>query len=67
MPAGSTRCARIPSPISELVVVGHRGVLTGLFVAAHERCPKVQPDWVEDDRCFDEVSVVDLTTTGGTS
>ncbi len=56
MPAASARCARIPSPIGELLVVGHRGVLTGLFVAAHERCPKVQSEWLEDDRCFDEAA-----------
>lgn len=46
--------SRHPSPIGNLLLVGRPGVLTGLYVADHDRCPPVAPGWVEDDSVFDE-------------
>jgi methylated-DNA-[protein]-cysteine S-methyltransferase len=43
------RWSRTPSPIGPLLLVGHDGALTGLFVADHERCPPGGVGWLEDD------------------
>lgn len=42
----------MPSPIGQLLLVGRPGVLNGLYVADHERCASVPPEWVEDDDAF---------------
>jgi methylated-DNA-[protein]-cysteine S-methyltransferase len=47
--------SRIGSPLGEVLVIGRRGVLTGLFINDHERRPKARCEWVEDDRAFEEV------------
>jgi methylated-DNA-[protein]-cysteine S-methyltransferase len=48
------RWVRVPSPIGELLLVGHGGALTGLYVAEHEKCPAVTTGGIEDDGPFDE-------------
>jgi methylated-DNA-[protein]-cysteine S-methyltransferase len=49
---GELRWSRVPSPIGELLLVGHQGVLSGLYVAEHDRCPSVAVGAVEDDDAF---------------
>lgn len=44
----------MPSPIGALLLVGRPGMLNGLYVADHERCASIPPDWVEDAGAFDE-------------
>jgi methylated-DNA-[protein]-cysteine S-methyltransferase len=36
------------SPLGPLLLVGDGGRLTGLYLAAHERCRQPDPSWVED-------------------
>jgi methylated-DNA-[protein]-cysteine S-methyltransferase len=48
-------CSHLASPIGNLLLVGRPGVLTGLYVADHDRCPAVAPEWVEDDDAFTDV------------
>lgn len=47
-----SHCSRLASPIGQLLLVGRPGVLTGLYVSDHERCPPAGADWVEDDAAF---------------
>lgn len=47
--------SHLPSPIGNLLLVGRPGVLTGLYVADHDRCPGVAPGWVENDDAFTDV------------
>lgn len=44
----------MPSPIGRLLLVGRKGVLSGLYVADHERCPSVAGGAVEDDDAFED-------------
>jgi len=53
-PTAPRSWARFPSPIGQLLAVGHDGVLTGLYVADHDRCPPVPSDWAEDDDGFQD-------------
>ena len=46
---------RMPSPIGELLLVGHGSALTGLYVADHHRCPAVPSDAVPRDEAFADV------------
>lgn len=41
-----------PSPLGPLLLVGRDGVLSGLYLAAHERCRQPDPTWVEDAAPF---------------
>ena len=49
---GELLWSRMPSPIGELLLVGRKGVLSGLYVADHERCPSVTAAAVEDHDAF---------------
>ena len=40
------------SPIGRLRLVGRAGVITGLYVADHDKCPPADPAWVEDASVF---------------
>ncbi|MGH9001327.1 MAG: methylated-DNA--[protein]-cysteine S-methyltransferase [Acidimicrobiia bacterium] len=42
----------LESPIGGLLLVGRPGVLAGLYVADHERCPAVPSGWSRDDRAL---------------
>jgi methylated-DNA-[protein]-cysteine S-methyltransferase len=42
------RYTHVDSPIGRLLLVGRPGVLTGLYVADHERGPVPEPTWTED-------------------
>lgn len=54
-PPEPLRWSRVPSPIGDLLLVGRRGVLHGLYVADHEKCPPASRDRVEDDSAFEDV------------
>lgn len=43
----------LDSPIGRILLVGRPGVLTGLFVADHDRCPPVRADWSPEDTTFE--------------
>lgn len=53
------RYTYVDSPIGRLLLVGRPGVLTGLYVADHEKCRLPAADWVEDASIFD-VAVAQL-------
>jgi methylated-DNA-[protein]-cysteine S-methyltransferase len=53
-PTTTSRYCRIPSPIGELLLVGDRGKLSGLFVADHRRSPVIGPGWISDDEPFEQ-------------
>jgi methylated-DNA-[protein]-cysteine S-methyltransferase len=42
------------SPIGRLRLVGRPGVITGLYVADHHKCPPLDPSWMEDASVFTE-------------
>lgn len=44
----------IPSPIGPLLAVGRSGLLTGLYVADHARCPAPPGEAARDDDAFEE-------------
>lgn len=41
--------SHVETPIGRILLVGRPGVLTGLFLAGHDRCPPVQTAWTPDD------------------
>lgn len=43
----------LESPIGRILLSGRPGVLTGLSMADHERCPPIAAGWVEVDASFD--------------
>ena len=49
------RYTYVDSPIGRLLLVGREGVLTGLYVADHEKCRLPAADWVEDVSAFGPV------------
>lgn len=49
------RYTYVDSPIGRLLLVGRDGVLTGLYVADHEKCRQPAADWVEDASVFTDV------------
>jgi methylated-DNA-[protein]-cysteine S-methyltransferase len=51
----STSYRHLDSPIGRIRLVGHDGVLTGLYLADHHRCPPAQAGWNADEGAFDEV------------
>jgi O-6-methylguanine DNA methyltransferase len=46
----------LESPVGRLLLVAQPEALTGLFVADHDRCPQLRPEWTEDDERFVDVS-----------
>src|SRR5918996_3779548 len=42
----------LESPIGRILLVGRPGVLTGLYVADHHKCPVVPSDWTPADDVF---------------
>jgi O-6-methylguanine DNA methyltransferase len=46
----------VPSPLGPLLLTGRDGRLTGLYLAAHERCRRPEADWVEDEAPFKDVA-----------
>lgn len=46
------RYTYVDSPIGRLLLTGRPGVLTGLYVADHEKCRLPGDDWVEDASIF---------------
>jgi methylated-DNA-[protein]-cysteine S-methyltransferase len=44
----------VESPLGPLLLVGRDGVLTGLYLASHDKCPRPHPDWVERAEPFEE-------------
>lgn len=47
--------SHLDSPIGRVLLVGRPdGVLTGLYIADHDRCPPVQAGWEEDDAVLAE-------------
>ncbi len=48
-PSSTTVYSLVPSPVGEWMLRGRRGVLTGIFLAGHERGPRPEPGWVRDD------------------
>lgn len=55
MPSTTLLWTKMPSPIGDLLLVGRRDALVGLYVADHERCPTVPTTCVRDDEAFEEV------------
>ena len=49
------RYTYVDSPIGRLLLVGRPGVLTGLYIADHDKCRRPADDWVEDVSAFDRV------------
>ncbi|HEY3241481.1 MAG TPA: methylated-DNA--[protein]-cysteine S-methyltransferase [Acidimicrobiia bacterium] len=41
--------SHVQTPIGRILLAGRPGVLTGLFVASHDRCPPVPSTWRRDD------------------
>src|SRR5687768_17616217 len=41
--------SHVETPIGRVLLAGRPGVLTGLFVASHDRCPPVPSAWRHDD------------------
>ena len=46
----------VDSPLGPLRLTGRAGVLTGLHLSAHEKCPPNYRAWVEDDAPFKDVA-----------
>jgi methylated-DNA-[protein]-cysteine S-methyltransferase len=49
-----TRYSYVDTPFGPLLLVGEAGMLTGLYVADHHRCPPAQAEWTVDDDLFTE-------------
>jgi methylated-DNA-[protein]-cysteine S-methyltransferase len=49
----TTRYRHLDSPVGRIRLVGHDGVLTGLYLADHDRCPGPAPDWTPDEGAFE--------------
>lgn len=49
----ATAYCHIDTPFSRIRLVGEPGVLTGLYLADHERCPAPDPSWREHPALFD--------------
>ena len=47
----------VDSPLGPLLLAGHERALTGLYLGAHERCPRPDPSWTEDRGPFRQVAV----------
>ena len=48
----STQYSYVGTPFGSLLLVGEDGVLTGLYVADHERAPSPRAEWMPDDEPF---------------
>ncbi|MDQ3107970.1 MAG: methylated-DNA--[protein]-cysteine S-methyltransferase [Actinomycetota bacterium] len=53
--ATDVRFTYIDSPMGPLLLVGRPGVLSGLYLASHERCRTSDPSWTEDVATFVDV------------
>jgi methylated-DNA-[protein]-cysteine S-methyltransferase len=52
---GTMRYSHLDSPVGRIRLSGRDdGVLTGLHLADHHRCPPVGAGWVRDEAAFDE-------------
>jgi len=51
----ATSFRHLDSPLGRIRLVGHDGVLTGLYLADHHRCPPALADWTLDEHAFDDV------------
>ncbi len=52
---GTPRFTTMPSPVSELTLIGDGRSLTAVYLGAkHRHAPDVGADWVRDDDSFDE-------------
>lgn len=52
----ATTWTTVDSPIGPLRLVGRDGVLIGLHLAAHEKCPPTDPAWIDDEAPFKDVA-----------
>ena len=50
------RYTHVDTPIGPLLLVGQPGVLTGVYVAGHGRCPGPAPQWKEDGAALAEAA-----------
>jgi methylated-DNA-[protein]-cysteine S-methyltransferase len=48
-----TRYRHLDSPLGRIRLVGHHDVLTGLYLADHERCPPPERHWAADEDAFE--------------
>jgi methylated-DNA-[protein]-cysteine S-methyltransferase len=51
----ATTFRHVDSPVGRIRLVGHDRVLTGLYLADHDRCPAAPADWTLDERMLDDV------------
>jgi methylated-DNA-[protein]-cysteine S-methyltransferase len=51
----TVRYRHVHSPLGRILLVGRDGVLTGLYLADHNHCPPVPPQWAFDGDGFDNV------------
>ena len=52
---GTPRYTTMPSPISDLTLIGDGRSLTAVYIGAkHRHAPDVDPAWIRDDDIFDE-------------
>lgn len=49
---GAMHYSHLESPIGRILLVGRPGVLTGLYLADHHRCPPVPSGWTARDDVF---------------
>jgi methylated-DNA-[protein]-cysteine S-methyltransferase len=49
------RFTYLDSPIDRLLLVGEPGVVSGIYVADHDKCKALDPSWQEDHAAFGEV------------
>ena len=54
-PAVGDRFSVMASPVGDLLLVGTERGLSGLYFLGHRNTPPIEPEWVEDDRAFEEV------------
>jgi methylated-DNA-[protein]-cysteine S-methyltransferase len=52
---GMTTYRHLDSPLGRIRLVGRDGVLTGLYLADHERCPRPDAGWAVDEQAFEPV------------
>ena len=46
----------VDSPLGPLLLVGDKRALSGLYLGSHEKCPRPDPRWAEDDAPFAAVA-----------
>ncbi len=53
--ASPTSYSYVETPFGSLLLLAEDGLLTGLYLADHERCRQPRPEWVADDTPFAQV------------